>query len=89
MRAWHSRGLDVPETHPTAAGHFPGHPVVPGALLLDEAARAIAGDAPLAFRSVKFLAPLRHGEALELHWQDQENGLSASRSAARRRRVPC
>ena len=59
----------IPATHPTAALHFPNLPVVPGALLLDEAAARIAGSVPLRLRAVKFLAPVSHGEALELSWQ--------------------
>ena len=30
---------------PTAAGHFPSNPIIPGALLLDEVVAAIAGAA--------------------------------------------
>ena len=26
----------IPATHPALPGHFPGHPIVPGVLLLDE-----------------------------------------------------
>ena len=63
-----TRRLCVPKEHPTAALHFPGLPVVPGALLLAETAALIAGSVPLRFRAVKFVAPVRHGEALELDW---------------------
>jgi 3-hydroxyacyl-[acyl-carrier-protein] dehydratase len=75
MTEWTTRGMLVPETHATAAGHFPGRPVVPGALLLDEVARALAGSGALNFRSVKFLAPVRHGEPIELRWQSEDGGL--------------
>jgi 3-hydroxyacyl-[acyl-carrier-protein] dehydratase len=75
MTGWTRRALEVPENHPTAGGHFPGHPIVPGALLLDEVARLLAGPGPLTFRAVKFLAPVPHGEPLDLLWQAQDGGL--------------
>ncbi len=61
--------LCIPATHQTAALHFPNLPIVPGALLLDEIAARIAGAAPVRFLTVKFIAPIRHGEALELSWE--------------------
>lgn len=73
MSARHTHSFRVPATHPTAALHFPGMSIVPGALLLDEAAAIIAGEAPLRFRTVKFHAPVRHGETLTLSWY-QQNG---------------
>jgi 3-hydroxymyristoyl/3-hydroxydecanoyl-(acyl carrier protein) dehydratase len=57
--------------HPTAAGHFPGNPIIPGALLLDAVLRAVAGDdhAPsCSVRSVKFLRPVRPGDGLRIEW---------------------
>ncbi len=75
MTGWERRDISVPAAHPTASGHFPGRPVIPGALLLDAVAQAIAGNAPLSFRAVKFLAPASHGEPLELRWRSHEDGL--------------
>ncbi len=75
MRPRHTRRLCIPAAHPTAALHFPGLPIIPGALLLDEAAALIAGTAKLRFRAVKFLSPARHGETLELHWQEETGNL--------------
>lgn len=53
----------VPADHPSLPGHFPGQPVVPGVLILDEvAARACealgGGLRPARVPQVKFVAPL-------------------------------
>lgn len=54
--------LHIPADHPAFAGHFPGMPIVPGVLLLDEAIQAIATTIGHAggwnIASVKFLLPL-------------------------------
>jgi 3-hydroxymyristoyl/3-hydroxydecanoyl-(acyl carrier protein) dehydratase len=61
--------------HPTAAGHFPGNPIIPGAVLLDEILATITGDdGPMIIRSVKFLAPVRPGDSLDLHWETSPSG---------------
>jgi 3-hydroxyacyl-[acyl-carrier-protein] dehydratase len=73
---WHSSEIRFGLDHPTAAGHFPGNPIIPGATLLDEVIAAIA-DGPLArivIRSTKFLQPVRPGDVLELRWQLRDDG---------------
>jgi len=67
----------VPVDHPVFAGHFPGQPLVPGALLLAEVMEAVQRVPALARRlganptlaAAKFLAPVRPGSTLsiELH----------------------
>jgi 3-hydroxymyristoyl/3-hydroxydecanoyl-(acyl carrier protein) dehydratase len=75
MTGWNRHAIHVPESHATALGHFPGRPIVPGALLLDEVLRLLGDPGPISFRAVKFLAPVRHGEVLELRWRRDEGGL--------------
>ena len=57
------RCVKVRSDHPMIAGHFPGNPVVPGAVLLDEALLAIAVDVPGVRRVAfaKFPTVLRPG----------------------------
>ena len=49
--------------HPSLAGHFPGAPIVPGVVILDEVAAALAKwrkDCQLTgIRAVKFVLPLK------------------------------
>jgi 3-hydroxyacyl-[acyl-carrier-protein] dehydratase len=63
--------------HPTAAGHFPGNPIVPGALLLDAVLLAIAGRAggpSCTVRMVKFLRLVRPGDAMRIEWEHKSDG---------------
>lgn len=71
MTAWHEQDCMVPASHPSAAGHFPGNPIIPGALLLDAMVAAIAGSTgSVTIHTTKFLAPIPHGTALRLRWQN-------------------
>lgn len=66
--------LEVAADHPAFAGHFPGRPIVPGVVLVDAAARAIAAafglDHPCwQLGSVKFMRAAGPGEPLWLSWK--------------------
>lgn len=70
MNEHHSTHV-VPHDHPCLAGHFPGNPIVPGVLLLEQVAHAAAawlGESLVIhqFNQVKFLSPLRPDEVLEI-----------------------
>lgn len=64
------RSAIVESSHPAIAGHFPGHPLVPGVMILAMVADAVLGDATRArlVRTVKFHRPLRPDEPLEIVW---------------------
>ncbi len=71
--------LHIPIGHPAFAGHFPGSPIVPGVVLLDEALHAIASSMGLSLatchlNTVKFLSPLTPGVAVLLTYAVQSNG---------------
>ena len=56
----------VPADHPSLNGHFPGAPIVPGVVILDEVVAALTeeqkGCRLVGIRVVKFLQPLKPGQ---------------------------
>lgn len=71
---------NIPSGHPAAQGHFPGNPVIPGAVLLSEVLIAAqsqlgAGLSPCRILSAKFLAPVRPGDRLVI----ELSGVDAAR----------
>ncbi|KTT18016.1 CoA ligase [Pseudacidovorax intermedius] len=81
----------VPADHPAFAGHFPGRPLLPGALLLAElleamrgvpALRARLGEAP-TLAAAKFLAPVRPGADLVFDLQPESGAAGGVRFEVR------
>jgi len=66
----------VPNDHPCLPGHFPGQPVVPGVLILQEVAARIGvlwmGARLAEVTQVKFQSPLLPGEPCTLFFDDTD-----------------
>ena len=58
--------LHVPAQHPAFEGHFPGAPLLPGVVLLDEMLHAVPAGSGWSIATAKFLHPVRPGETLTL-----------------------
>jgi acyl-coenzyme A synthetase/AMP-(fatty) acid ligase len=71
--------IEVPKDHPSFAGHFPKFPVLPGAVLLDEALQVIQRERGIDLAgwhvaSVKFLGLVRPGDDLHLEHSADKSG---------------
>ena len=71
--------LIIPANHPTGAGHFPGNPIIPGALLLAEVLRCIEQSEGKSFSScnvkaAKFLHPARPGDKIDIEYARSAQG---------------
>jgi len=59
----HKIHATVSADHPSLAGHFPGNPVVPGVVILDQVFEAVKTQQPrvqlVGFPVVKFVSPLK------------------------------
>ncbi len=75
--AAHAAELHVRADEPSADGHFPGNPVIPGAVLLREVIRIVARDGAATcceIRSARFFQPVRPGDRLTIRWDAQHAG---------------
>ncbi len=75
----HERALSIGHDHPSLAGHFPGYPVVPGVVLLNEVIDTLrrGSAAPLVVTGlpvVKFSSPLRPGEIMTIRVDEEKAG---------------
>lgn len=67
----HRSSCIIHADHPCLTGHFPGHPIVPGVIVLErvvQAAEAWLGQSLTVqkFSNVKFLRPLKPDEPMEI-----------------------
>lgn len=72
--------LHIAADHPTGAGHFPGNPIIPGALLLAEVLHSIGDAVGMRFVScnvklAKFLYPVRPGDRVEIEYSCSAQGV--------------
>lgn len=71
--------LSYAKDHPVFEGHFPGHPVIPAALILAETVEAASMAWPhrrvLGVASAKFFAPLGPETDVELCFLETARGL--------------
>ena len=76
--------IDIPPDHPAFAGHFPGHPVLPGVVLLSLMMEALAARPALAdlvgptpqISNAKFLQPVAPGTRLRITLKEQGTGVA-------------
>jgi 3-hydroxyacyl-[acyl-carrier-protein] dehydratase len=71
--------ITIAPEHPALAGHFPGAPILPGVLLLDEMVCALERERQHAgtrwrIGAAKFVKPVRPGETLTLEHEPLPNG---------------
>jgi 3-hydroxyacyl-[acyl-carrier-protein] dehydratase len=78
--------ISVASAHPALPGHFPGRPIVPGVLLLDQVLTGVAGELqrPVSvLKQVKFAAPMLPGEIAMVACEATGNSLKFSVQARR------
>jgi len=64
-----------PLEHPTSLGHFPGNPIIPGAVLLAEVILAMEANfnrklLPYKIKSAKFSHPVRPGDRFVIEFPE-------------------
>lgn len=71
--------MKIPGTHPALAGHFPGNPVIPGAVIIDQVVSAISHKkgTSVELKSipfVKFLNPVGPDQDIDIRLNEKESG---------------
>lgn len=73
----------VPTDHPAFPGHFPGNPIVPGVVILDQALVFLSNalGKPIAhckLGSAKFLNPVGPGKTLAFHYTERAGAIQVA-----------
>jgi 3-hydroxymyristoyl/3-hydroxydecanoyl-(acyl carrier protein) dehydratase len=74
----HVLNLEFASDYPSAIGHFPGNPIIPGAALLSDVVMAICNASGVsvesfAISSAKFLHIVRPGDNVAVSWQKRSD----------------
>ena len=76
----------IAKDHPCLPGHFPGDPIVPGVVILDEILQAIKNKnfniKVRGFSSVKFSATLSPEQKVKVRFDDNKKGVNFECSTA-------
>lgn len=70
--------LPIAADHPAYAGHFPGRPILPGVVLLDQAQRTLERVSQVTVTGLaqaKFLSPCSPGDTLQLDYEHSGSAL--------------
>jgi 3-hydroxyacyl-[acyl-carrier-protein] dehydratase len=78
--------------HPAAEGHFPGNPIIPGAVLLSTMLDAIGSElrvslSPCRIKAAKFYSPVRPGDSVVIRFTGAASGDVRFECAVRGRKV--
>lgn len=70
--------FSIPQNHPCFQGHFPGHPILPGVLILERVLTHARSQIKGSFESyallnVKFLASVSPGDNLNLTFSESNS----------------
>ena len=81
--------IRFPADHPAAQGHFPGNPIIPGAVLLSEALRAVGAAlgedlSRCKVSSAKFPSPSRPGDRVAIEFSTAGSRVALVASVAGR-----
>lgn len=77
----YERAVSVRDDHPSLAGHFPGHPIVPGVVLLREVLDTLCQGSVvprlvIGLPHVKFSAQLKPGEVVTIRVEEETTTLA-------------
>jgi acyl-CoA synthetase (AMP-forming)/AMP-acid ligase II len=67
--------IHFPDDHPAGPGHFPGDPIIPGAVLLDEILAVLPSTQSGVLDFAKFHHPVRPGQTIVLSLRNDERFL--------------